>query len=503
MVMRVGLGKYAPDLPPISNPGLTSALNMRPKVGGWYPLQGLANLAGATALTARPRGAISGSTADGGGYSMAGDATKLYVQTDSATTDRSRVPGYVLGERDRWAFANFGKYVFAATRNDEIQYSIIGNATAFQDVGSGAPRARHLVVAANKFLMAGNTVDDFGVNPGAIRWCGINQPLFWPTPGTDEAISVQSGRQPLEGSGGAVHDIVAGSEVTIIFREKSIHRADYVAGDAIFQLPEVDRQHGMMIPYSGAAFGRNTFYIAEDGFRTFDTNKSLNIGKGKTNDTFFADLDFDYIDRVWTAKDPDDTVIWVLYPGSGHVDGAPNKLLLWDYELDQWSNAEIDAEALIENVTNTPSSLDAPGTAADPDDVDDAGTGPASFDDRLVGEGNSRMGAYDSLFIASDFTGAKLRGVAETGDMELNPGGRALTVSVRPLVSNREARVAVATKSNLNDPDGAFGPLQEQDPDGKCSIRAEGRYHRFRIELPAGWNNAVGMYVVAAASGGR
>ena len=105
--MRLPFGEWRPDLPPIANSkGLIQARNMLPKAAGYRPLQALAALPNATALTARPRGAISGITASGNGFMFAGDATKLYRQTDSGMTDVTRAAGaYVLGTDHRWSFA--------------------------------------------------------------------------------------------------------------------------------------------------------------------------------------------------------------------------------------------------------------------------------------------------------------------------------------------------------------------------------------------------------------
>lgn len=501
--MKIFFRNFSPDLPSIGNPGLANALNMRPKMIGWYAAKGLKNLTNATALLARPRGSISGTTPDGNGYMMAGDGTSLYVFTDSGMTNRSRASGYTLGDSDRWGFEEFGNQVFAVSRNTDMQFVTIGSTDLFDDIPT-APRARHVAVAANKFLMLGNIIDSQGVDPNAIRWSAINNPQFWPEVGSDDAIQVQSDRQVLEGSGGGVQDLVAGAEVTAVFREKSIHRMDYVGGTAIFNIREVDKGGGMMIPYSGVPYNRSIFYIAEDGFRTFDYTQTASLGKDRVDQTFLSDLDNDHLDKVWTALDPDRTVIWVAYPGSGNTDGQPNKLLLYDYALDQWSPGEQDISALIENVNKPVASLDAPeDLPTDPDDVDDAGTGPASFDDRLTGAGASRMGAFDPGFIPSDFTGEPLKGLIETGEIELNPGRRALVVSARPVVSNVEARVAVSARGRTADPPGTFSAFSDQNSDGKCSLRSDGRYHTFRVELPAQWEDAVMLDVKVVPTGER
>jgi hypothetical protein len=512
--MRLLFGELRPDLPSLANAeGLIRARNMIPQVGGYRPASGLSALTGATALDARPRGAISGIDAGGDGFLFAGDATKLYRQGDAGTVDVSRTAGgaYLLGTDHRWSFTKFGESIYASTPNDDTQFFNIGASTNFGPV-TGAPRARHLAVVGD-FVMMGNIYDPvLGPLPEDLRWSAYRNGQYWPTPGTDEAVSVQSDRQPLEGGGGWVQDLVSGAEVGAAFQERAIHRLDYVGGTGVFRVTRVDQNIGMFVAHSGVAFGRGVFFIAEDGFRIFDYTSSMPIGKGKISSTFLADLDGAHLDRVWTAKDPDETVIWCAYPGAGNTAGRPNKMIWYDYALNRFSEGAIDLESLIENVTETPGSIDADESLPDdPDDLGDpgfenpggtAGYGDTSFDDRGTAAGASRMGAFGTTFVASDFSGAALEGLIETGDLELQPGKFAFLTEARPIVDTREAEIAVATRSKRTD-DITFGPFVGQDEDGKVPLRADGRYHRLRAKLPAGWTDAVGVDLTHVESGER
>lgn len=475
---------------------------MLPKAIGYRPIQNLVNLVNSTALSARPRGSISGITASGNGFMFAGDATKLYRQTDSGMTDVTRTSGpYVIGTDHRWSFAKFGETIFASTPNDDLQFFTMGSSTEFAQLSNNAPRARHLAIVGD-FLMAGNIYDPVeGPQPASISWPAIRNPFLWPVVGSDDAVSVQADRQPLEGGGGWVQDVVGGAEVGAVFQERAVWRLDYIGGQEIFQINRMESSVGMLVPDSAVAFERSIFYIAEDGFRVFNYTQSENIGKERVNRTFLADLDGVFLDRVWVAKDPDETVIWIAYPGSGNISGRPNKLIFWDYKLNRFSEAEFDLESLIQNATVTALSIDAPTTAEDPADIDAAPQATTSFDDRGTVAGATRMGAFDTAFIPSDFTGTDLEGLVETGDLELNPGGRAFLSEARPLVDSRDVEVAVAATSKRN-ATMTFGRFVAPDDDGKVPMRVDGRYHRIQVKLPPGWDDAVGLDL-AAAGGGR
>jgi hypothetical protein len=126
--------------------------------------------------------------------------------------------------------------------------------------------------------------------------------------------------------------------------------------------------------------------------------------------------------------------------------------------------------------------------------------GDQTFDLRVAAPGALRLGAYDDSHILSDFSGANLVGTLETGDIELTPSARSFVSEVRPIVDSADATIQVAQTSRKNE-SFAYFPISKQDDDGKCPVRVDGRYHRFRTNLPSTFTNAVGIDVTARPSG--
>ena len=73
---------------------------------------------------------------------------------------------------------------------------------------------------------------------------------------------------------------------------------------------------------------------------------------------------------------------------------------------------------------------------------------------------------------------------------------------IRPLVDGRKVEVAVAAMDTRDD-DVVFGPYYTMDQDGIVPIRSDARYHRLRVRMPPGWQDAVGLDLLGQASGGR
>ena len=500
---RVLFGEYLPDLPSSGNPGLTIALNTVTEPMGYGGINGLSEVAGLTAIEDRARGAISVIDRSGNPYNFVGTTQKLY-RLWSSTEDVSRTTGgaYNCSADARWEFVAFGNVIIAVNPNDESQYFTTGESLNFARLGnatSNAPRASRAGVVGS-FLFLGNTFDPtFGQAENAIHWSAIADPFNWPELGTSAAVAVQSDRQVLEGDGGAVQAIASGSEVGAIFQERAIWRADYVGGDVVFQLNKVDPLRGLLIPGLAVPFGRQIFYVSEDGFYLFDYSSSSPIGRGKVDKTFLSDVDSEYFDRVSAIADPDNQRIWISYPGSGNTDGTPNKLIIYDWGLDRWSHGEVTAELLCESAP-IGLTLDSPDTVDDPDAVDTAGL--PSFDARIATFGARSIGAYNTSNRLCDFSGTALDSVLETGRKEFSPGGRCMVSSARPIIETVEPTMQISALSKAAQV-GAFSRPRSTDDTGKVPFRSDGRYHVFRVNLDGGFTNAIGMDVEFQRSASR
>ena len=495
---RLPFGRYEPDLPRVGMQGLLRAENAFPAPVGYDPVPSFEDL-GFSAIAEFPRGAISALDAAGTPNDFIGTQSKLYRVGPLGITDVSKGGGYNCSGTDRWSFAQFGNIVIAVNYNDPQQYFDLGTSTLFADLAAAtAPRARHVGVVGN-FVVVGNLFDAiFGNVPDSVWWSAINDPFSWPTPGTDLATSVQSDRQPLRGDGGPVNAIVSGAEVGAIFQERAIWRMDYRGGAVVFDLTRVESTHGLLIPGLAVPYGRFVFYLSEEGFRIWDYQESTPIGKGVVDQTFFADFDAQYPHRVWAAKDPDATRIWVIYPGAGNAGGRPNKALFYDYVLGRFSHGAFELEALLaalEPVTNHLDSLPA-------DDLDTFEP-LTSFDASGVPIGPRKLGAIDANLKFGTMTGPARTAIFETGDLQLVPYRSALFSSARPEIQGAGRILCqLAGRSRLED-DVIYGPQQGVGRSGVIGLRKDARYHRLRTTVDGGWTELVAHEIEFVPTGYR
>lgn len=493
MRQRFTFGKWMPDLAPLRQQGtaIARAENVLAVPGGYRAARSLTRVNQfQAALPGTPVGVIRGVLSDGTSAFIAATDTGLFRLVDNLWSDVSRTSGYRPATGLRWESDQFGDEIFFSRRANPLQALSFASASRFEDVPD-APRAAHVATAEN-FLWVGDIISrTLGVARDAVAWSAVGAPRVWPTPGTDEATSVLSGEQRLEGDGGIVQGIVAGAEVVAVFQENAIHRADFVGNDVVWRFSRVETRHGLAIPDAAVAFERMVFFISDDGFRVFNYTSSTNIGKGVVNEFFTEDYDFNFPDKVTLVKDPNDTKIWVSYP-TKTSGGSPGRILVWDWVLDQWTLLNTGLHNFLLKAGEASPSLDSADTVDDPDRIGGASAdtdspGNESFDAREILASQVAVGAFDAGGFLSTFTGTPSFGVLETGDLELAAGRRALLTRVRPLVDGAEATVQVAGLDRRADDVNSvtFGAAAPMGPDGTNPVRVDARYHRIRFNLPS------------------
>lgn len=510
MLRRVALGQWRPDDAVLEHGGLTVAKNCVPRVRGKGPFPGPVALSDYGSIDAYARGGIGLADPAGVPENFAGDATHLYRIVGGIWVDVSIAANYAT--TNKWEFATFmgnatGRkpLVLATNYDNEIQAFEVGTSALFAKLTAnvanpagavaGAPRARHIGVVGSH-VMVGYTYDAAdGLVPTRVWWPTIGNASSWPVPGTDGATADQSDYNTLFGDGGHITKVVSGAEVGAIFQERAIWRADYVGGEEIFAFSRVEAARGAIIPHLAVPFGRSVLYLSEDGWFVFDYTGSRPIGKDRIDSWFWNDFSWDHRFRTSWVVDPNGTRIAIGYTGQGHSGGTPNRILIWDWKLDDFTVIEQEHETLL-RVRN-------PGPDLSMDRT------PSAIPDELTGDWDTTptalavMGGFNTSHELFTFSGSALPATLETGDLELQPGRRSMLAAVRPVVDGGTSTVQVARRSTRADAI-AYGAAASLDSSGKANVRADGRYHRVRLSIGEGWTgDALSLDLEARPTGGR
>jgi hypothetical protein len=480
MPLNLKVSEYAPDLPPLG-PGSALVKNVIPRTPLSYgPMSSLAVFS--NALAARCQGAIAGVDSGGNVTAYAGDATDLYALTPDSiswSVVSSSAGAYATPADGLWQFVTFQGQVIATNFINPIQMTLLGSGSNFADLSSDAPKARY-VAGVKGWLFTGNTSDPTdGEQPYRVWWSGLNDATNWPTPGTAAAAEVQSDFNDFSGDSGWLQGIVGnlGTADCGIFFEHAVWRGVYVGPPAVFDFFPAQGVRGTPAPNSIVQLGSLVYFLAEDGFYVFDGTNSIPIGANKIDKTFYADLDQSHMDRICGTVDPINKLIFWAYPGSGSQSGNPNKLLIFNWQLNRWSFAELTLEFLFRSLSfgYTLDQLDAFGTLD---------TIVPALDSRIWTGGKVLLSAFDTDHKLNYFTGSNLAPTVDTTEVQVFPAQRALITNVRPLVDGGTPSVAFGVRDRLEDAS-TLGAATAMNSIGTCPQRASGRYVYAEVTLPA------------------
>ncbi len=484
MSVFVPVEEWRPDLAADLSPDTVS--NVLPDVDSYRPWQDLDTLTGV--LGARAQGAAAGIDLSRNVYNYAGDVSKLYRLVSLSWNDASRtitsVATYTTSSDTWWEFAQWGETVIAVNGTDEPQEITLG-AAQFANLAGAPPVASHIAIVQD-FVWLGNVTG----SPQRVQWSAINNSRSW----TVDAAT-QADYQDLAGNGGHVQKILGGN-TALVFQERAIWRAQYVSSPKIFDFGNgpIEPNIGALAPQSVVRYGDKTFFLGEGGFFMLSGEGLTNIGQGKVNRTFFADMDSSYIYRVQAIIDPIEHLYICCYPGAGNTGGRPNKLMIYNFHANRWSRVSEEVEMLLRYIS-TGYTLEGLDSVANLDAL------PESLDSSLWLGGQISLAGFDSLHAVSTFTGAAKAGTVETQELQLIPGKRSKVLRARPLVEGLDSSITPLTRNNLADSK-TTGSTIAQNTTGDCPIRANAKYHSFRIATSGTFGRIRGVEVMELSDSG-
>lgn len=474
--------EWLPDLPELSNPGLIEALNVVPIDDAYEPYRPLA----AWSLTI---GATSSARIGGAFLAHWNSSSRAYVAIVNATagasqlfdsnasldtyTDRSPSGGSTAS---RWRFAQYDDLVIATADSGSPQAHTFGAGTSFTALATSgtAPAAQHVGVI-NKFVVLG-AGDVGGVGPNGVRWSGFDAPRSWPAPNSATAIAQQSGQESLDASLGLVTGIANGDQYGIVLQQFGMTRLTYIGPPAVFQFDQYERGRGLFYPNSLVQLGALTYYISDKGFCVTDGVQVIDIGAGKVNDTFLAELDalnlfavgMQY--RVSGGADPKQGLIYWCYPSSSANSYRPDRIFIYNTLTKRWAHSHQDVHYIV-----------------------------GGFHESTV---RPPFG-FDTGRRLATFTGTAGSAVLTTAETEINPGGFAHVSGVKPLIgaTANAITIALGTRNNRTDAVSFTAETTANARSGFCGFRSEARYHRARVTITGTFNAAQGIEVDAVWSG--
>ena len=486
--MQIPFGEWLPDQPDHKQQGATVATNVYHTANTYKRFPSLVAYSSNTTST-DSKGAGSFRDNSNTVYNFVATRTNLYQLTSGAFTSRK---ASLTGDHDDfWTFTQFGEYVIASNGVDAVQYYLMGTSTNFANLTAiqtaGTCPVFRVSGVVRDFLVVGNIVNA----TNRIQWSGINDITVW--------SGKQSDSQDLPGSGGQVVAITSG-EVGYVFRQNQIIRMDYVGGNVVFRLSVISPNRGAMYGRTVCQDNRQIFFYADDGFYQINGDQVIPIGVEKVNRFFDLDLNKAYSDRICAAVDPFNQLAMWLYPSQDNTtntSGICDKIIIYNYATKKWSLAKANASTIFSQFVGayTVELMDI--LSQNLENIN------AALDTDFWSGGQQLLGAIDSDYKASIFSGTSNECEVETAELELFPGLRSNITGVRPVV-DATATVTVKARERLADTESETSSASMVSS-GINPVRKSGRYIRANVKVASGttFNHAQGVDLVASRAGTR
>ena len=471
----IPFGPWEPDKGRFSPDTIDTVNNLNPLANGWGPFADLEEVG--SALAGQCLGLWQARASDGTITIIAGTASGLY-KYNTATLSWDDISGasapYNVQAGHLWQAIQFGTKFIVVNLEDPPQVYDVDAGGTFSDLAGTPPQAKFIWIAGD-FVVLGYLKVGSTEYPQRIHWSGINDATYW----TIDRIK-----------GCDRQDLPDGNEITggfgfpgaaRIFQRDAKRAMIFTGGMFIFEMRVLDATRGCPSPYSIVPISSNDYvFWRTDGIYRGDDN--IPIGAQRVDGYLFGqpdgDVDVSSLDTVQGVADPFNKIVLWCYLSAGGV----QKIVGWDWELDQFFPLDTAAEYVFSSAAPG-LSLEAADAYAD--DVD--AVGAPSLDSRIYRGGAPTLGAITSSDKLGYFSGGAMAATIETNTIELNPDNRSFVNGVKLKGDPGSSTTIEVGTAILPDDTVSFGTAYTRSSrTGLYPARKDGFYHRFRVTTAAG-----------------
>lgn len=271
----------------------------------------------------------------------------------------------------------------------------------------------------------------------------------------------------------------------------------YVPGSpVIFQIDRITQDKGLYAPYSIIRAGERIFFYAGQGFHKIEPGGVPQpIGREKVDRTFLADLDKGNLQLMIGAADPRSTRVFWSYKSVSGTTGSYDKLLGYDFLLDRFFSVAMTGEYLLgmsqtgltlENLDSISSSIDAMTLSLD------------AYATAVQPE----IAQFSSSHVLGFFRGSNLEATIESAEQGTDDN-RIMIRGFRPVTDATTLLGSVSSRETPSAAAALGAEVAVNARTGRCDVRRDTRYARFKIRIPAAasWTFCAGVVPDLTVSG--
>jgi len=305
-----------------------------------------------------------------------------------------------------------------------------------------------------RFMFISLAADEYSV-----QWSAIDDITSWPTPATDAARAVQSGKETLSSEYGKVTGITGNDFFGYVFQQKAVTKLTYVGGDIVFQIQPFEFVRGCVDYNRFFKVEGTVFYESEFGYHALSADQITDIGFGKVDDSY----------RPTTSITGGQQSV-VGNPGIQTIFFA-SRDIAYNYKTNQWTLVS---------------------------DLNGQGYYPIDSYDGVIGQ---VVFSGTNVDLQTSDGGAATAAQLVTGEVDISRGGRIVVNGVRPLATGGTQTVRVGTKGILSDAISWSSAVTPNTRTNMSGFRQEGRYARIEVNVSGGFTAIMGADIEFSPQG--
>ena len=138
----------------------------------------------------------------------------------------------------------------------------------------------------------------------------------------------ETGQTDLEGNGFVVDAVPMGNSL-IIYKQFSTHVATFTGGQYVYQFRQLFSSVGAMAPDCVVEHDGLHYVLTQNDVMRHDGSSTQSILDKATRRWLFKNINQDYVERCFVAKNPYFNEIWICFPSLGET--SCNKALVYNY----------------------------------------------------------------------------------------------------------------------------------------------------------------------------
>ena len=273
---------------------------------------------------------------------------KIYRTDGNTNTNVTRQTAgsdvdYTGDYEDGWTSSIFNGALIMNNRQDAPQFYSPASSKMADLTAWPTNWTTGVVRPFKNYLVALDVVNNNGeAFPSMVKWSDTAPLGGIPASWDPVDPAVQAGYNILPDTAGRCIDGLALNDTFFIYKSDAVWAMQFIGGNFIFSFRKVfSDDTGILSRDCVTEFDGKHFVVGVSDVYVHDGTSKKSVITSKMSKALYTQINPDHVDKVKCVADVPRKEIWVYFPTQDSANGAANKALVWNWEVDAWSERDI------------------------------------------------------------------------------------------------------------------------------------------------------------------